>query len=193
MSTQIAPIQKGETQIFPITVANAVMTADGQPYDSNLGDAYSSTTTYNAGQYCIYNNALWKSKVDSNLGNTPTESSYWTRTSVSDEFMETYSTDETVVGKWIDGKLIYRKTINLGINFGITSASSGTGVVFTNQSILPSSDGIKIFNSRFFIRGMNCYIPIAMYYAGGNWNYGSTINISASSTREVYLIIEYIK
>lgn len=52
-------------------------------FSKAISDAYDSSTTYSAGQYCIYNNMLWRSLLDNNLANTPAEGTYWTTTSVS--------------------------------------------------------------------------------------------------------------
>lgn len=56
---------------------------------NTISDAYDPSKTYLAGQYCIYNNTLWKSRVDNNLGNTPTEGTYWTATSVGKNLITT--------------------------------------------------------------------------------------------------------
>lgn len=60
-------------------------------YASNkaISDAYNPSTTYSTGQYCIYNNTLWKSKVDNNAGNTPPNETYWTATSVGKNLITT--------------------------------------------------------------------------------------------------------
>lgn len=52
---------------------------------SLISDKWSNTKTYAQGEYCISNNSLWKSKVNNNLGNVPSESSYWTASSVAGE------------------------------------------------------------------------------------------------------------
>lgn len=56
---------------------------------SLVSDAYDPSFTYSAGQYCIYNNTLWKSKVSNNLGNAPTEGTYWTATNVGKNLITT--------------------------------------------------------------------------------------------------------
>lgn len=48
---------------------------------SKNSSAWSSTVTYAVGQYCIYNNSLWKSLVQ-HSGQTPQEGTYWTRVSL---------------------------------------------------------------------------------------------------------------
>lgn len=48
---------------------------------SKNSSAWSSTTTYTVGQYCIYNNSLWKCLVQ-HSGQTPQEGTYWTKVSL---------------------------------------------------------------------------------------------------------------
>ena len=43
---------------------------------NTISDAWNASTTYAVGQYCIYNNSLWKCLVQHN-GQTPTEGTYW--------------------------------------------------------------------------------------------------------------------
>lgn len=59
---------------------------EGHEIVNTISDAYNPTKTYAAGEFCIYNNTLWKSKVNNNTGNTPAEGSYWTATNVGNEF-----------------------------------------------------------------------------------------------------------
>ena len=51
---------------------------------SIISDAYDESKSYVAGEYCIYNNLLWKCLVQHN-GQTPTEGTYWTNVSVANE------------------------------------------------------------------------------------------------------------
>lgn len=50
-----------------------------------ISDAYSATKAYTTGEYCIYNNSLYKCIANTSAGITPTNSTYWTNTSVSEE------------------------------------------------------------------------------------------------------------
>lgn len=50
-----------------------------------ISDAYSATRAYTIGEYCIYNNSLYKCIANTSAGITPTNSTYWTNTSVSEE------------------------------------------------------------------------------------------------------------
>lgn len=51
-----------------------------------ISDAWNSATAYTVGQYCIYNNTLWKCKVQ-NSGQVPSEGTYWTKTQIDDEML----------------------------------------------------------------------------------------------------------
>lgn len=50
-----------------------------------ISDAYSATRAYTIGEYCIYNNSLYKCIANTSAGITPTNSTYWTNTSVGEE------------------------------------------------------------------------------------------------------------
>lgn len=50
-----------------------------------ISDAYSATKAYTIGEYCIYSNSLYKCIANTSAGITPTNSTYWTNTSVSEE------------------------------------------------------------------------------------------------------------
>lgn len=51
-----------------------------------ISDAWNASTTYEVGQYCIYNNSLWKCLVQHN-GQTPSEGTYWTKASITSELI----------------------------------------------------------------------------------------------------------
>ena len=51
---------------------------------NSISDAWNSATAYTVGQYCIYNNSLWKCLVQ-NIGQEPAEGTYWTKVSVANE------------------------------------------------------------------------------------------------------------
>ena len=51
-----------------------------------ISDAWNIETTYTVGQYCIYNNTLWKCLVQHN-GQVPSEGTYWTKTQIDDEML----------------------------------------------------------------------------------------------------------
>lgn len=51
---------------------------------NSISDAWDSATAYTVGQYCIYNNALWKCLV-ANTNTEPIEGTHWTKVSVANE------------------------------------------------------------------------------------------------------------
>ena len=51
---------------------------------NSISDAWNSATAYTVGQYCIYNNALWKCLV-ANTNTEPAEGTYWTHTTIDAE------------------------------------------------------------------------------------------------------------
>lgn len=55
-----------------------------------ISDDYNELKTYVAGEYCIYNNSLWKCLLQHN-GQTPTEGTYWTNVKVAKEIVSVNS------------------------------------------------------------------------------------------------------
>ena len=88
--------KNGEGSVSPID--NLTSNSTTQPLSANQGrvlnnqklekeiisDAWNASTTYAVGQYCIYNNSLWKCLVQ-NKGQTPKTGTYWTKVSVANE------------------------------------------------------------------------------------------------------------
>lgn len=58
--------------------------SDEKANNDIISDAWNASTTYAVGQYCIYSNSLWKCLVQNN-GQTPSEGTYWTKVSVTNE------------------------------------------------------------------------------------------------------------
>ena len=58
--------------------------ADLTALSNTISDAWKASTTYAVGQYCIYNNSLWKCLVQ-NKGQTPKTGTYWKKVSVGNE------------------------------------------------------------------------------------------------------------
>ena len=65
-------------------VQNKVITQALNEKSNLISDAWNASTTYAVGQYCIYNNSLWKCLVQ-HSGQTPTEGTYWTKVTVANE------------------------------------------------------------------------------------------------------------
>lgn len=69
----------------PYSKSNVELTNEKANNDI-ISDAWNASTTYEVGQYCIYNNSLWKCLVQ-NIGQTPTEGTYWTKASITSELI----------------------------------------------------------------------------------------------------------
>lgn len=78
------------SEFRPIFASEFIL-PDGKTFatKNTISDAYNPSTTYSTGQYCIYNNTLWKSRVDNNIGNIPPNETYWTATSVGKNLITT--------------------------------------------------------------------------------------------------------
>lgn len=55
--------------------------------NTNMSDVWNNSITYNVNSYCIYNNKLWKCKVQ-HKNQPPTEGTYWTACTISGEISE---------------------------------------------------------------------------------------------------------
>ena len=114
---------------------------------------------------------------------------------VDDKVLDVYSTTESIVGKWIDGKPIYRKVLEF--------TNVPTGVVQRNHGI---SNFDKLINySGYYYNSIWGYNPIPAVTSDNISGYGIGIgdfksttfyfNIGnlRSSTNEIKLIVEYTK
>ncbi|MDR7812058.1 hypothetical protein [Lacrimispora sp.] len=114
-----------------------------------------------------------------------------------------YSTEETVCGKWIDGKPIYRKVIS-----GKLAEQSGDGNVFANVPELQIDRVINLYGNMVNKSGkIQIVMPISynringlfgavnMYYDVelGNIEYHFLNNSGAFSGCTAYIVIEYTK
>ncbi len=114
-----------------------------------------------------------------------------------------YSTEETVCGKWIDGKPIYRKVIT-----GTLAKDSGNGIIFGNISDLKVDQLIKLYgNMPFKDNSYQIAFPISynepkgvsaainMYYDvhTGNICYYFLNHSGFYSGCTAYVVIEYTK
>ena len=81
---------------------------------SIIADAYDELKTYVEGEYCIYNNSLWKCRVQ-NIGQTPTEGTYWTNVSVANE-ITSINSSLTSLGSYTLLGTVSRANPNININ-----------------------------------------------------------------------------
>ena len=106
---------------------------------------------------------------------------------------QTYSTDEIVVGKWIDGKPIYRKVIDCG-------AMPNTGDKNVNHNIKNVSTFVKIYG--FSVRNTdNASYPLPYTSTNSSQNMGIwatpiLVGLRSGNDRSnctAYVILEYTK
>lgn len=97
--------------------------------------------------------------------------------------LETYSTSETIVGTWIDGKPLYRKVINIGNLTNSSTKSVAHGL--TNYTLRNISGGCSNGTTFVGISGFNDEIYV-----------NTNVNWSTKTDRRnyvAYVILEYTK
>ena len=174
-----------------------------------ISDKYSAQSTYAVGDLCIYNDSLY---VCTTAISTPEawNIAHWHLTTIDEQLktiddelkqvksnlteLEEYSETEQVVGKWTDGKTLYRKVYTCP-SFSVTSSSttqtytvftfpSNTNIIkyfcrlnhSTSEYMLPYSNGNKT-SSCVGIKGTTPYIQIRV--ANDGWT-------SVTVTTEAY-------
>ena len=103
-----------------------------------------------------------------------------------------YSTEEKIIGEWIDGKTVYRKVIDMGTNFAITS-----GADHTIPTELIPENLLTIIKACFLVRDSNyeAVLPIEFFKdkSDSSYKYSYFNSWDAGSGRRVFLILEYTK
>lgn len=122
----------GTTDISKIgngTVKGAISTlSQNKAANEVVSDVWSSSTTYAAGSYCIYNNVLWKCLVQ-HSNQTPAKGTYWTQVSVDSELTALNGNlGNLIIDKLYPVGSIYLETTNTNpsTKLGGTWASYGT-------------------------------------------------------------------
>ena len=120
------------------------------------------------------------------------------------EVANTYSTNETVIGKWIDGKPIYRKVIDLGVlpnegTFRIPHNIDNLDRIISMRGMAksPNQNLLLPFSYGTGKDGVNSdgtvkvnTVPINIYEEQGNI---VVYTLSDRSNMTGYVILEYIK
>ena len=113
-----------------------------------------------------------------------------TREQQSQQSNTTYSEEEQVVGKWIDGKTIYGKIIDMGTNYSI-SARAVDIEKYIPDIDFPINANMYIIDTVNNIKGSH---PCALWQrSGGAWRIEPVQNWDAASTRHIYFYVEYTK
>ena len=102
----------------------------------------------------------------------------------------TYSEEEEVVGKWIDGKDIYSKMIDMGTNYSVTAKQIKIEEYISNIDF-PIKSNIYVIDT---VNGIKGFHPCSLWRrASGEWRIGPTEKWEASSTLHIYIYVEYTK
>lgn len=136
--------------------------------DSAIGkDTYDNTQTYAVGDFCIYNNALYRCKIAVTTAES-FDNSKWEQTSILNEMSlkNNYSTTEKVVGTWIDGKPLYAKTYNT-----YTTDTSGSDVIYFFENGTNFAKGIDIKKYDYSVKIQ--YLATANYLNAYNGENGA--------------------
>ena len=149
--------------------------ADEKANNDIISDVWNASTTYKVGQYCIYNNSLWKCLVQ-HSGQTPTEGTYWTNVSVANEIT---SVNNSL--KSLDKELDYNNKKSLlsynSSNKYYTVPKSGI-VMLQNSHISPGTRGI-VFDRKY---STTQYI----LFCDGNTQNKGLINATVYKGQELY-------
>ena len=117
--------------------------ADLTALSNTISDDWNASTTYAVGQYCIYNNSLWKCLVQ-HSGQTPTEGTYWTKVSVANEITS------------VNNRLNVLETPNITL----LATVSGNGTITLNDSLSNYRYLYVNFGSETERYGTQTYLPI---------------------------------
>ena len=119
--------------------------ADEKANNDIISDAWNASTTYAVGQYCIYNNSLWKCLVQ-HSGQTPTEGTYWTKVNVANEIT---SVNNSFVERFNKNKFFleimsYGDRSSYSAHFGILSKGfSSAEQAYRNTMSTPLISGLR--------------------------------------------------
>lgn len=160
--------------------------------DGMISDAYNANTTYVVGQYCIYNNSLWRCKTQCK-GQTPAENSYWTKRNLGQEIKQ-INTDLSAINSNLSDILTQRTELlssdSLMQNTEYTLSDSYKNYKFiqlqllnsenpaiTDEMLLPvmsiSSNSNKMLNAFY---STDYYMTVGMVFTGNNKVKITTIN-----------------
>ena len=177
------------------------MYVDGNPVyfkDDNvrnfISDEYSEDKTYAVGDYCINDNKLYMCTVPTSGG---FDGSCWKQTNMSAEVSEqnknlveqskkightVYSTDEQIVGTWIDGRTIYRRSFYVE---NMTTITIDGCVKMLSMKGSAKRDGYTLCLGY-------CYTNDDRFCAYMEPN-GKDITFGGNNLTDIYLIVEYLK
>ena len=165
--TDIADIEVVNANMDIIDGALKVIDTKSNNVMSKNSSAWSSTVAYAVGQYCIYNNSLWKCLVQ-HSGQTPQEGTYWARVS-----LDTLGSEINALNNNLD-------TLNTAVKGKQTALKTWT-TTFTNVT-LKAGTYVKLGTAPSGIRPANM-ISIFPYMFG---NVPSSVVIELENDGSIY-------
>ena len=136
--------------------------ADLTALSNSISDAWKASTTYKVGQYCIYNNSLWKCLVQ-HKGQTPKTGTYWTKVSVGNEIT---SVNNSLVDK--------------ASNSDFITVTGTTGSQINVESQIPYPAGVSATT--------HCVVGFSCQYSNNNY-YSATGLVSVSGNPDCIIVM----
>jgi hypothetical protein len=145
-----------------ITVGNAIGNFFGT-------ETFSNESTYKVGDYCIYNNQLYRC-IEPIVAAANWNSTKWIATTIKEELGEYYSENEVIYGTWINRKPIYKQTIEVDLG--------------TSDATISINQTLNITNVENIIKMQ--YFSIKTASAGNDYDYGN-FYISSTDRQRVFV------
>lgn len=172
-----------------------------------IADAYDENNTYNTGDYCIFNDVLYICNDDNVTG--AWDGTKWDATTIADELnrveakitaLSDYESVEVAIGKWTDGKTIYRKILTGTISGASLSLDLGEKIdTLVNYTYLIDKNGVVFAAPYRMEENTNYYQAYCFCNKGTGGTNSSFYATFASSTAgyfdscEVTVVAEYTK
>lgn len=170
----------------------------GYPADTaregEISDAWNASTTYGVDAYCIYDNKLWKCKVQ-NSGQVPSENSYWTNVNLASEINKNAS-DISTLNSTIDDLEGFLKPVDVTDWFSVPEMQFGTFKAIKSGFTITISGLITVKQRvAFTLKGEHGYkivsgqgINFQVNYNG--WTHDSQVMISPSFSGSYGIILD---
>lgn len=184
------------------TYKNLYSGIDGTPYATSSSYAGGDIPHNNLQPYTVVNyiikasgTAVLNGNVVDNLTDNSTENAPSQR-AVNEALLDTYSTEEQVIGTWIDGKPIYRKSLFVS---GFPTFTSNKHSF--NHNIANFGVCLKIYGV-LFDTGNQCYFNLPytgrgtsdiMLYSSSSLIYVEQSPYGNNRLKDFYITIEYTK
>ena len=148
--------------------------ADLTALSNTISDAWNASTTYAVGQYCIYNNSLWKCLIQ-HSGQAPKTGTYWTNVSVANEI--------TSVNNSFGGM---KFGIDSNGNYGYIKAGADSVTPFRSDYFFLNSMETSVYNASVNSSSITVTIPTndcyILYGTSTNTNFGVEMRTNSQTS-----------